>query len=135
MCALKRSLLAPAPFVSALGGLLSQLYDRGRRRKRGRGRGPGAQSNKTKNGSPFTMPRIYIISRNLRHFRSHRDSPSLARASVKEGRGRGRGGGTRVRETGAKLIYEGRLFFLGARATESPKERAFMRAENPREED
>jgi len=29
MCALKRSLLAPAPFVSALGELLSQLYDRG----------------------------------------------------------------------------------------------------------
>lgn len=113
MCALKRSLLAPAPFVSALGGLLSQLYDRGRRRKRGRGRGPGAQSNKTKNGSPFTMPRIYIISRNLRHFRSHRDSPSLARASVKEGRGRGRGGGDARARNGSEINLRGAAVFPG----------------------
>lgn len=75
--------------------------------------GPGAQPNKTKNGSPFTMPRIYIISRNLRHFRSSRFA--LSRASAKEG---GRGG-----RNGSEINLRGAAVFPG-RATESPKERA-----------
>lgn len=115
MCALKRSLLAPTPFVSALGELLSRLYDRGCRRDRESGGSregdEGPQPNKTKNGPPFTMPRIYIISRNLRHFRSSRFAP-FAGWDWSE-----------INLRGA-VVFPGRAL-LFARTTESSKERAF----------
>lgn len=132
MCALKRSLLAPTPFVSALGELLSRLYDRGRRRDRESRGVEGPQSNKTKNGPPFTMPHIYIISRNLRHFRSSRFVPLFLRHALPQPPSPSWRG-----ETGAKLIYEGQSFFLDAlscsRAPPNlPRSAPFIPAENPR---
>jgi hypothetical protein len=61
----------------------------------GDGESGGPRPNKTKNGSPFTMPRIYIISRNLRHFRPRprpRDtSPTPAMLGVAGGTEEGGG--------------------------------------------
>lgn len=59
------------------------------------GDGENGGPNKTKNGSAFTMPRIYIISRNLRHFRPPRSVPPLVLA----GRARARDKGKREETT------------------------------------